>query len=96
MAIETLKIPASALREIEDKLLESFRWSRDHKGEKYRHAIPCEWCLQQGLLLAMAELCGWNPVEKRAEFVERVNSEKKPKRVVKRAVKKKVVVRRKR
>lgn len=81
---------------IENLLLESLRWSRDHKGETYKHAAPCEWCLQQGLLQSLAVLKHSTPGELRNEYTEQVESEKKQRRrVVKKPVKRRVVVRRK-
>lgn len=80
-------------------LEESLRWSRDHKGETYRHALPCEWCLQQGLCHAIAELTGQTAMEVREFYTEKISKEKKPrgkgKVVRRRQSQRKVVVRRK-
>lgn len=95
--IETIRIPEASLKAIDDALMQSFRWSRDHKGEKYKHAAPCEWCLQQGLLHALVAITDGTVGERRREYVEKVNAEKKSRKKTKKtAAKKRVVVRKKR
>lgn len=78
---------------IEKLLVESLRWTRDHKGQKYRHAIPCEWCLQQGLCHALAVLTGATTGEVRKVYTDKVNNENRRRVVSRRPAKKKRVVR---
>lgn len=67
-----------AFAELEKLVEESLRWTRDHKGEKYKHAIPCEWCMQQGLFHAMSVLSGSKVSDLRMEYTAKINTEKKP------------------
>jgi len=90
--------PTKPPAELVKLLTDSLRWSRDHKGEKQRHMIPCEWCFQQGLCQAI--IIGWQDGatvnDIREFYTSKINSEKKPskKRVVVPS-RRRVVVRRK-
>lgn len=89
---EKFLAPEVLVAELEDSL----RWSRDHTGEKYKHAGPSEWSYQQGLLFGIASVTGEHIPDIRKQYTEKINNEPRTKkRTVKRPVqKKRVVVRR--
>jgi hypothetical protein len=58
-----------------EKLIEdSFRFSLTHKGQKYRHAIPCEACFRLGLAEGAAVLTGEKPGEVLIRLEDKVKS----------------------
>lgn len=81
---------AKAIRKIEAKIEDSVKWIGDHFPDSYADATKCEKCYLGGLCFALAALKGTDPQEEYQRAISRVK--KKPK---KRAVKKRVVVRRK-
>lgn len=92
-----MKPPPLLVRMLEDSL----RFSRDHRGAEYKHALPCERCLAMGLAHGIGTYTGQDGLEVFEEYRARINSErpKKSIRITKsrntEPVKKRVVVRRK-
>jgi hypothetical protein len=86
-----VKAPTGLVKLLEDSL----RWSRDHKGETYKHALPCEECLAEGLAIGIASYTREMPHDVLNRYKEKIAKEPQPKkRTIKRPVKKRVVTRR--